>query len=188
MRHYLEPGYVYNVNNWRIIDGDTVVVSVSGEPDPNPKHHVRLAGINAPEAGAPGGSEATYALYGIFQRATGMSIYVTPTTDTYGRAVGILSESYADYSVNELLVRQGLATASFVTQYADYRTAQSLAQQEGIGIWQTTASPDYYSPDPQGPRPDGDLLRILDWACSHKLAAGGMLLFLLLVIWVGFCN
>ena len=130
MRHGLHPSYRYAINQWRIIDGDTVVVSVSTDHDPTPKHHIHLAGIDTPELGQPFTAEATDAIAMAFNQTGAMDLLVTPTTDRYGRAVGILEDVHNGFIVNEWLVRNGLARATFTTEFANYTTAETLAQHE----------------------------------------------------------
>lgn len=51
--------YEYRATVIRVVDGDTVDLSVDIGFDVNINLRVRLAGIDAPERGKPGGAEAT---------------------------------------------------------------------------------------------------------------------------------
>ena len=198
MKHGLQTGCTYLLNWWRVIDGDTVEISVAAEADPSPKHYIRLAGIDAPEMDASLGPASAHELARAFNQAEEMLVFVTPIPDRYGRAVGIMQEPNAACSVNEWLVRNGMAETSHVSQYADYREAQTLAQQDGVGIWEPMVPrpPASYMPQPlvsRTPQPsqsqsEGDLLSIIDWICAHKFASAAILIFSLLVIRVGFCT
>lgn len=74
----------------RIVDGDTI--RVTGQTE-----RVRLFGIDAPEAGKPGGAEATAALERLIPPGTGVRLEPVET-DRYGRLVARVFVGGADLS------------------------------------------------------------------------------------------
>lgn len=91
----------------RVIDGDTIVVSVNGEEE-----RVRLVGIDTPEKGACGFEEATEAL----QLLLGSSIVDlleagVDDRDRYGRLLRYLEVDGVDPGLE--LIRAGLAEAAY---------------------------------------------------------------------------
>lgn len=91
----------------RVIDGDTIVVSVNGEEE-----RVRLVGIDTPEKGACGFEEATEAL----QLLLGSSIVDlleagVDDRDRYGRLLRYLEVDGIDPGLE--LIRAGLAEAAY---------------------------------------------------------------------------
>jgi len=70
----------------KIVDGDTIETSVRKKP-------VRIDGIDTPEKGKPGYSEAKRALEKLLK---GEKVTVTPVaTDTYGRTVAKVKKGNA---------------------------------------------------------------------------------------------
>ncbi|MBU1173655.1 MAG: hypothetical protein KKD44_29140 [Proteobacteria bacterium] len=86
----LEPGLTdgwYEVQ--RIVDGDTLILTNVGR--------VRLADVDAPEPGEPGGDEATAALAELLEHGRAYVRWVRrksdgmPVRDAYGRLLGEIS-------------------------------------------------------------------------------------------------
>ena len=100
----------------RVIDGDTIVVSVF---DPllglclSPLH-CRLAGINAPELHAEGGPRSREMLAGVL--APGTEIVIGSRRDKYQRALVEVFQPGLAGSVNDWLVQQGLAVACLTAE------------------------------------------------------------------------
>lgn len=114
----------------KVIDGDTVELA-SGD-------RVRLLHINTPEKGEPGAQEATdYARRKAQNKVVEIRFGKVPR-DRYGR---FLAELFVEgKSINEALVRQGLAHAFFIPpidQEANKRivAAQVEARLQKRGIW-----------------------------------------------------
>ena len=120
-----------NSHLWRVVkvyDGDTVTCL----DDMNQQQKVRLAGIDAPEAGQDFGQVSRQALAGM---VFGKTIEVVDDgRDRYGRWVGRLYTDGID--VNQQMVATGNAW-----HYAAYSkdpalaAAQSQAQAQGLGLW-----------------------------------------------------
>ena len=114
----------------RVIDGDTVAVSVEGT-----EMRVRLWGIDAPETDQPGGPEARNFLEGML--ALGKTTIHPVSVDRYGRVIGVLGEE-SDWAVNFLMVARGWAY-----HYREYGAqanlclweAEKIAQDHGVGLW-----------------------------------------------------
>lgn len=120
-----------NSHLWRVVkvyDGDTVTCL----DDTNQQQKVRLAGIDAPEAGQDFGQVSRQALAGM---VFGKTIEVVDDgRDRYGRWIGRLYTDGID--VNQQMVATGNAW-----HYAAYSkdpalaAAQSQAQAQGLGLW-----------------------------------------------------
>jgi micrococcal nuclease len=120
-----------NSHLWRVVkvyDGDTVTCL----DDMNQQQKVRLAGIDAPEAGQDFGQVSRQALAGM---VFGKTIEVVDDgRDRYGRWVGRLYTDGID--VNQQMVATGNAW-----HYAAYSNDQTLAalqsqaQSQRIGLW-----------------------------------------------------
>lgn len=125
----------------RVVDGDTLVLSLSGRQD-----RVRLIGLDAPETWLRHdcfGPEATQAL----NRLTppGTPVRVTPDTelrDHYGRLLSYLWTSHGTF-VNAELLREGFARTMPIppnTSHAqDLEDAQRTAQRTHAGLWRSCA-------------------------------------------------
>ncbi len=117
----------------RIVDGDTIDVSINGQT-----YTVRYILMNTPEVGQPLFDEATEANR---QLVAGKTVYLVKDvneTDRYGR---LLRYVYLDDGtfVNAELVRQGFAQlATFppdVSKEGEIRAAQQVAIAAGVGLW-----------------------------------------------------
>lgn len=90
-----------------VVDGDTCDIEVDLGFSVTVKHRFRLAKINAPERGQPGGAEATAFL----QQFDGHDVVIEVTKlDKYGRYLAdIFVPSFSRTSLNERMVDMGLA-------------------------------------------------------------------------------
>jgi micrococcal nuclease len=137
-----EPATVVSVT-----DGDTIRVSLEGSPDTP----VRLIGINAPETGECFAEEAARGLSDLAPEGTaiGMTRDVSEV-DEFGRLLRYLWRG--GMSVNEEMVRRGLATARRYppdTAMAEtLERAQDEARESQLGLW---------GPDVCGTRSDAGL-------------------------------
>lgn len=115
-----------------VIDGDTVLFRPDHyHPSSRAFLKVRLAGIDAPEAGQPHGETATRALKTLVLKQR-VSLYLV-ATDRYGRALGRLE--LAGLDINAELVRRGHAWA-FSQDAADpLRRMQDEARHARRGLW-----------------------------------------------------
>ncbi|WP_051554464.1 thermonuclease family protein [Desulfobulbus elongatus] len=120
----------------KIIDGDTIKAQVNGDLP-----HIRLWGIDAPEAGQAGGDLATTTVQRLL---AGRKITVQPIDrDRYGRTVAVVYTDGDERSVNEAMIRAGAAwvytkycTKPICSQWSQY---QQAAQAAGIGLWRDKA-------------------------------------------------
>ena len=80
----------------RVIDGDTFITG-------SRKNSVRLANVNAPEKGSPGGATATRALRELIQSEE--VVIDTVARDKYGRSVA--NVKIGNRSVNTAMKRKG---------------------------------------------------------------------------------
>lgn len=121
----------------KVTDGDTIVINGV---------HIRLEGIDAPEAGQtcqrrwfgawPCGSAATLALVNLVEGRTVTCEDKGP--DKYGRTLGLCRIDGKD--INAFMVRQGHAWA-FVRYSTSYVKEEAEARAQKIGIWQGEAIP-----------------------------------------------
>lgn len=123
----------------RVVDGDTVILRLSGRRD-----RVRLIGVDAPETWLRRdcyGAQATRAL----RRLTppGAAVRVRSDTeprDHYGRLLSYLWTSGGTF-VNAELVREGFARTMPIppntTHAADLEEAQRVAQHAHAGLWRS---------------------------------------------------
>jgi endonuclease YncB( thermonuclease family) len=113
----------------RVGDGDTIQVTLQ-----TGRMKVRLASIDAPERGQPGGREATAALAA---RVKGrqVALEVVEQKDGYDRMVAVVW--LGDENVNEWLVRQGYAWAYRGRYLHDrqYCVVERAAREAGLGLW-----------------------------------------------------
>lgn len=119
----------------RVIDGDTVEVRRDGQVET-----VRIAGIDAPERGQPGGDAARLALEAIL--GGGEVEVLASGRDRHGRTIARIERGGRD--VGRLLVQAGHAWQ--FTRYDDsagLRQAEQFARANGLGLW---ADPDALAP------------------------------------------
>ncbi len=82
----------------RIVDGDTFEL----HRELNGSKYVRLANVNAPERGSPGGAKAMHQLRGMIG---GRTVTVNPRGRSYGRVVADVTCDWA--SVNKRMKKRG---------------------------------------------------------------------------------
>jgi len=116
----------------RVVDGDTIVVSIKGA-----QYKVRLIGINTPERGRPYYKEATEKTEELVLDKEVRLEKDVSETDKYGR---LLRYVYVgDLFVNAELVKQGYAqqyTYPPDVKYADlFRKLAREARESKLGLW-----------------------------------------------------
>lgn len=128
----------------KVVDGDTLDVTVNGEPQ-----RIRVIGINTPETVDPRrpvqcfGREASAHAYELLD---GQEVILTadPTqdeVDKYGRSLRYVEiVRGGDYGI-------AMITGGYAHEYtyerkylkqADYRAAQKRAEEQGVGLWSST--------------------------------------------------
>jgi micrococcal nuclease len=119
-----------------ITDGDTIRVNYSGGSN----EPVRLIGINSPESGECGASDATAALQVLIGGKTVTMVRDISDRDQYNRLLRYLYLSDGTF-VNERLVRNGYALASEyppdTAQASNLASAQTAAERDEVGMWAT---------------------------------------------------
>ena len=125
----------------RVVDGDTIVVAISGEPT-----KVRLIGVDTPESVAPAtykentpeGSEAAAFVTELIQGQFVYLEYDTERIDHYGRTLAYVYLENGDM-LQELLLEQGMARAMTISpndKYAaHFEELQNTAALESQGFW-----------------------------------------------------
>lgn len=125
----------------RVIDGDTLVVSIKGE-----EKTVRLIGLDTPETVDPGegvecyGPEAAAALKGELLEGDSVVLISDETQDDkdrYGRLLRYVEEEGRD--IGEWLIVNGYAEervydGSFLREEI-YKTSEKQAQEKNLGMW-----------------------------------------------------
>lgn len=118
----------------RVIDGDTIDVSINGA-----EYRVRYVGVNTPERGEPCYSEATAANANMVLNQTVRLVKDTSDTDRYDRLLRYIY--VGDTFVNRELVAQGYAEAVLYQpddQYFDtFANLERDAAQAGRGCHPT---------------------------------------------------
>ncbi len=131
----------------RVIDGDTVEVSVNRE-----HLTIRLLGIDAPEFYDDSGSISDYGLKSknyvsaLIENKKVELEFDSNKTDKYGRTLAYLFLDDA-VDIQRELVLKGLAYAyrAFpVSRLGEYEVYESLAREQKLGIWSSVASSEYY--------------------------------------------
>lgn len=117
----------------RIIDGDTIVISIDGEDK-----KVRLIGIDTPESDTEEGSTATAYTKSILENKTVQLEYDIDPEDDYGRTLAYV---YVDGEmINKILLQQGYAELFTVQPNVKYVEEfvqlQKEARQAGVGFWE----------------------------------------------------
>lgn len=132
-RSYSQTSNLTAAQVTRIVDGDTIHVSINGR-----SYKLRYIGMDTPERGRTYSQEATNRNA---QLVSGQTVYLekdVSETGPYGR---LLRYVYlADgRMVNELLVREGYAKVATyppdVKYVQRFRDAQTSAQYESRGLW-----------------------------------------------------
>lgn len=125
-----------------ITDGDTIRVDRGHGSEP-----VRYIGMNTPEAGDPGGDEATAANAELVEGREVVLERDVSETDQFGRLLRYawLHDGSTWLLVNLELVRRGYAQVATYppdVRYVDLLTAaQSTARARGVGLWAGTPEP-----------------------------------------------
>ena len=118
----LEYSYQATVVRW--VDGDTVWLDVDLGFRMHSTTDFRLYGVNTPERGQPGYAEATARCHEVAPTGSKVIVHVFKDPDKYGRWLVIVvpvvpvsvpgvSVVEAGASVNDVLVREGLAVVYF---------------------------------------------------------------------------
>jgi endonuclease YncB( thermonuclease family) len=164
------PASAWTGNVVHVTDGDTVVVWTGGR-----SVTVRLAAIDAPEDGQPGGGEAREALS---RMVAGCSVTVDERdVDRYGRVIAHIAVDGLD--AGEEMLRRGHAW--HFTRYSDDARLAGLeqaARAARIGIWGTpdpTAPWDYRHPGSRprvAAQPQGFLQNLADLTKATRQCTG----------------
>jgi len=129
-----QPDNLEAVSVAQVIDGDTINLTDG--------RRVRYIGINTPERNTPYYQEATQLNKQLLQQGQIQLEYDVEQTDQYGRTLAYIWVD--NVLVNQQLVAQGYANVLFIApngRYeAEFRQAEQVAQQTGIGIWQQSAA------------------------------------------------
>jgi len=138
----------------RVVDGDTVVVSVGGTEE-----SARLIGVDTPETKRPDtpvecfGPEASDRLTALLPPGTPVRLELDrEPRDRYGRLLVYLHRTTDDAFINEALVREGYADALAIepnTAFDDrFAAAVATARHDRVGLWGTC--PDAHAPADPG--------------------------------------
>ena len=125
----------------RIVDGDTVVVSLGGVDE-----KIRLIGIDTPESVDPRrpvecfGKEATAHINELIPPGTSVRVERdVEARDRYDRLLAYLYRSDDDLFVNQQMLADGFAnTATYppnVTHVDSFLVAERSARADGRGLW-----------------------------------------------------
>jgi micrococcal nuclease len=111
------------------IDADTIDVLIDLGFDTHRKERIRLAGIDGPEKTTAAGKALKAAVIEWVREASGTLIVTTAKdpNEKFGRTLGIVRRSVDGESLNELLVRRGLAVEYMGESKAGIWTEQRLA-------------------------------------------------------------
>lgn len=101
--------YTYTATIERVIDGDTVRMTVDTGFHVTFKDNFRLADINAPELNTPEGQAARVALQAMLPVGSRF-IVITTKADKYGRWLARIYDQMTGESINDRLLRMGHAT------------------------------------------------------------------------------
>ena len=126
-----EPGMGIWADVVRIIDGDTLVISLEGD-----EHRLRLIGIDAPETGECLSREAGIRLA---ELADG-TVWIETDRQPYDRHGRLLAYLWAEGAlVNERLAAEGLADARAyepnTARQSALQTAEDAARRSRLGMW-----------------------------------------------------
>jgi micrococcal nuclease len=134
----------------RVVDGDTVVVSIGGAEE-----SARLIGIDTPETKRPDtpvecfGPEASDRLTALLPPGTPVRLELDEEPrDRYGRLLVYLHRAGDDAFINEAMVREGYADTLAIepnTAFQDrFTAAVATARSNRVGLW--GACPDAHTP------------------------------------------
>jgi len=114
-----------------VVDGDTLLFRPDTFAPPSRAFlKVRLAGIDAPEAGQPHGDAATQALKKMAHKRR--AVLTVAATDRYGRRVGRVEVGGEE--VGRILLARGLVWAAFGAD-AEQRALEADARRARLGLW-----------------------------------------------------
>ena len=107
--------YLYRAKLVRVVDGDTVDLDIDLGFYMTTRQRIRLEGIDTPERGQPGFSEATEFVVRWFESSGGNCLIDTYKTGKFGRWLGELwaddpTVDLTQVSLNTLLISAKLAT------------------------------------------------------------------------------
>jgi micrococcal nuclease len=125
----------------RVVDGDTIVVSIGGLEE-----SVRLLGIDTPESVDPRspvecfGKEASAHTQGLLPPGTDVTLVRdVEARDRYSRLLAYVYRAGDGAFINLELVREGYADvltfAPNVAHAGDFTAAATQARDEGLGLW-----------------------------------------------------
>lgn len=131
-----------------VVDGDTIVVALGSGTET-----VRLLGIDTPEKpGGPrpaecGGTAASERTAELVPPGTVVTLERDQDSrDQYGRVLAYVTRTSDQLFVNEALIAEGHATASFyepnTTWRTQFRRAELLAQRDNRGFWGACGGPE----------------------------------------------
>lgn len=130
-----------------MIDGDTLILSISGQSE-----RVRLVGIDTPETVSPRtpvqcyGAEATQALKGLV--APGDTVQIAADLERRDRYGRLLLYVHTDQGIfiNQWLVKSGFADVAFFEPNTALRApltaARNKARSGHVGLWGQCDGPD----------------------------------------------
>jgi micrococcal nuclease len=101
--------YEYQATVLRVVDGDTICARVDLGFEVSVDETLRLAGINAPERGKPGGSEASAWLRSKLLMTTARIVTVKDKREKYGRYLAEIFLPGETTSVNSEMIAAGHA-------------------------------------------------------------------------------
>lgn len=102
--------YTYGCTLDRVIDGDTMAVSIDLGFRLTAKMPIRLAGINAPEHNTKAGAAATAWAEQWFAAHPGrLTVVTAPAPEKYGRWLGTITADGDPVSINDAALAAGVA-------------------------------------------------------------------------------
>ena len=149
----IEPAMQYPIEDFsqdiaykvvRIIDGDTVLISIDGEDT-----RVRLIGINTPERDEANGKDATTFIQNLLKGESVYLKYGTERKDFYGRTLAYLYRAPDGLFVNLEIVRQGygkLETRFTFDHFDLFHNYNERAKFTEKGLWAKKEN-DYHHAD-----------------------------------------
>jgi endonuclease YncB( thermonuclease family) len=133
----------------RIVDGDTIEVSIDGAGATSGAHRLRYILINTPETGQPYAAEATAANSALVAGKTVYLVQDVSETDRYDRLLRYVYLADGTF-VNAELVRQGFAQVATyppdVSKEAEIRAAEAEARLAGRGLWASESGAAAFGP------------------------------------------
>jgi endonuclease YncB( thermonuclease family) len=114
----------------RVIDGDSLVVSVDGE-----EAEVRLTGINAPEGSDCHGDQSRDTLKELLASGDVTLVSDVEDTDQYGRLLRYLYVRGLNINLALLASGDAIALQGDHSGNADFAAVSDAAAKEGLGMW-----------------------------------------------------